>query len=53
MSSLVRAIKKLFDDDMAVYAAALSVILIATVLLLTLLIFRSARSWVHYEGGPR
>jgi membrane protein len=24
MSSLVRAIKKLFDDDMAVYAAALS-----------------------------
>jgi multiple sugar transport system permease protein len=35
------------------YAAALSVILFATVLLLTLLIFRSARSWVHYEGGQR
>jgi multiple sugar transport system permease protein len=35
------------------YAAALSVVLFAVVLLLTLLIFRSARSWVHYEGGPR
>jgi multiple sugar transport system permease protein len=35
------------------YAAALSVILFAAVLLLTLLIFRTARSWVHYEGGPR
>jgi multiple sugar transport system permease protein len=35
------------------YAAALSVVLFAAVLLLTLLIFRSSRSWVHYEGGPR
>ncbi len=35
------------------YAAALSVVLFAAVLLLTLLIFRTARSWVHYEGGPR
>jgi multiple sugar transport system permease protein len=35
------------------YAAALSIVLFAAVLLLTLLIFRSARSWVHYEGGPR
>ncbi|MGH2614966.1 MAG: carbohydrate ABC transporter permease [Thermomicrobiales bacterium] len=35
------------------YAAALSVILFAAVLLLTLLIFRSSRSWVHYEGGQR
>jgi len=35
------------------YAAALSVALFLAVLLLTLLIFRSARSWVHYEGGPR
>ena len=32
------------------YAAALSVILFVVVLLLTLLIFRTARSWVHYEG---
>ena len=35
------------------YAAALSVVLFAVVLVLTLLIFRSSRSWVHYEGGPR
>lgn len=35
------------------YAAALSVILFVVVLLLTLLIFRTARSWVHYEGGQR
>jgi multiple sugar transport system permease protein len=35
------------------YAAALSVVLFVVVLLLTLLIFRSARSWVHYEGGAR
>jgi multiple sugar transport system permease protein len=35
------------------YAAALSVVLFAAVLLLTLLIFRTSRSWVHYEGGLR
>jgi multiple sugar transport system permease protein len=35
------------------YAAALSVVLFAAVMLLTLLIFRTSRSWVHYEGGPR
>ena len=35
------------------YAAALSVVLFLAVLLLTLLIFRTARGWVHYEGGPR
>ena len=35
------------------YAAALSVVLFAAVLLLTLLIFRTSRSWVHYEGGQR
>jgi multiple sugar transport system permease protein len=35
------------------YAAALSVLLFVVVLLLTLLIFRTARSWVHYEGGQR
>lgn len=35
------------------YAAALSVVLFVAVLVLTLLIFRSARSWVHYEGARR
>ena len=35
------------------YAAALSVALFLAVLLLTLLIFRSARLWVYYEGGQR
>lgn len=33
------------------YAAAISVFLFLAVLLMTLLIFRTARSWVHYEGG--
>ncbi len=33
------------------YAAALSVVLFVFVLALTLLIFRSSRWWVHYEGG--
>lgn len=32
------------------YAAAMATLLFAVVLLLTLLIFRTARSWVHYEG---
>jgi ABC-type sugar transport system permease subunit len=35
------------------YAAALSVVLFVAVLLLTLLIFKTSRSWVHYEGGLR
>ncbi len=35
------------------YAAALSVILFVIILILTALIFRTARSWVHYEGGQR
>ena len=35
------------------YAAALSVVLFVAVLVLTLLIFRTARSWVHYEGSQR
>jgi len=35
------------------YAAALSVFLFVVVLVLTLLIFRTARSWVHYEGVQR
>jgi multiple sugar transport system permease protein len=33
------------------YAAALSVILFLAVMGLTLLIFRTTRYWVHYEGG--
>jgi multiple sugar transport system permease protein len=35
------------------YAAAQSIVLFAAVAVLTLLIFRSARAWVHYEGGER
>jgi len=34
-------------------AAAMAVVLFAVVLLLTLLIFRTARSWVYYEGDSR
>jgi multiple sugar transport system permease protein len=35
------------------YAAAQALVLFAVVALLTLLIFRSARRWVYYEGGER
>jgi multiple sugar transport system permease protein len=35
------------------YAAAMASVLFVGVLLLTLLIFRTARSWVHYEGESR
>jgi len=35
------------------YAAALSVILFLAVLIVTLVIFRTARHWVYYEGGDR
>jgi multiple sugar transport system permease protein len=35
------------------YAAALATVLFVGVLLVTLLIFRTARSWVHYEGDAR
>ena len=35
------------------YAAALSVVLFLTVVLMTLLVFSTARHWVHYEGGER
>jgi len=35
------------------YAAALATVLFLAVLLLTLLIFRTARSWVYYEGDSR
>ena len=34
-------------------AAAMATVLFLVVLLLTLLIFRTARSWVHYEGDSR
>lgn len=35
------------------YAAALSTVLFIGILAVTVLIFRSARAWVHYEGDPR
>ena len=35
------------------YSAAMAAVLFAVVLLLTLLIFRTARSWVYYEGESR
>jgi len=35
------------------YASAQAIVLFAVVALLTLLIFRSARRWVFYEGGER
>ena len=35
------------------YAAAMATVLFVGVLLLTLLIFRTAMSWVHYEGESR
>jgi multiple sugar transport system permease protein len=35
------------------YAAAMATVLFVGVLLLTLLIFRTAKSWVHYEGESR
>ena len=35
------------------YAAAMATVLFGAVLLLTLLIFRTARSWVYYEGESR
>lgn len=35
------------------YAAALSVVLFLAVVLMTLLVFSTAKRWVHYEGGER
>jgi multiple sugar transport system permease protein len=35
------------------YAAAMATVLFGAVLLLTLLVFRTARSWVYYEGESR
>jgi multiple sugar transport system permease protein len=34
------------------YASALAWLLFALTLLLTVVVFRSARSWVFYEGAP-
>lgn len=35
------------------YASALSIMLFLAVVILTLLIFRTSRAWVYYEGGTR
>ena len=35
------------------FVSALAAVLFAVVMLLTLLIFRTARSWVYYEGESR
>jgi len=35
------------------YASAVAWVLFFYILVLTLLIFRSARGWVHYEGERR
>ena len=35
------------------YAAALSVVLFVAIMLATLVIFRTARAWVYYEGAQR
>ncbi|UUZ89746.1 sugar ABC transporter permease [Paenibacillus sp. P25] len=46
---------KIYDDAFQNlkmgYASALSWVLFAMILILTLLIFRSSRAWVHYEDG--
>lgn len=48
---------KIYDDAFQTlkmgYASALSWVLFAIILILTMLIFRSAKSWVHYEDGGR
>lgn len=48
---------KIYDDAFQMlkmgYASALSWVLFAIILVMTLLIFRSAKSWVHYEDGGR
>jgi len=35
------------------YASALSIVLFLAVVVITLLIFRTSRAWVYYEGGTR
>ncbi|SDD48244.1 oligogalacturonide transport system permease protein [Paenibacillus sp. UNCCL117] len=48
---------KIYDDAFQSlkmgYASALSWVLFAIILMLTLIIFRSSKSWVHYEDGGR
>ncbi|MBE1443053.1 carbohydrate ABC transporter permease [Paenibacillus sp. OAS669] len=48
---------KIYDDAFKLlhmgYASALSWVLFAIILILTLIIFRSSRSWVHYEDGGK
>lgn len=48
---------KIYDDAFQTlkmgYASALSWVLFAIILVLTMLIFRSAKSWVHYEDGGK
>lgn len=42
-----------FSDFRMGYAAAMAWMLLLGVGLVTLLFFRTARSWVHYGGGDR
>lgn len=48
MVVLYRAAFRYFNMGLA---AAMATVLFVVVLILTLLIFKTARSWVHYEGG--
>lgn len=50
MVVLYRAAFRYFNMGLA---AAMATVLFGVVLVLTLLIFRTARSWVHYEGESR
>jgi len=50
MVVLYRAAFRYFNYGLA---AAMATVLFAAVLVLTLLIFRTARGWVHYEGESR
>jgi multiple sugar transport system permease protein len=43
--------RKAFQETQMGYASALAWILFIIILLLTLLVFRSAKKWVYYEGG--
>ncbi|MFC4535448.1 carbohydrate ABC transporter permease [Sphaerisporangium dianthi] len=45
--------QKGFVDFQMGYASAMAWVLLAGIALVTTLIFRSARSWVHYGGGER
>jgi multiple sugar transport system permease protein len=45
--------RKAFQEFQMGYASALAWVLFLIVLVLTLLVVRSARSWVYYEGEKR